>query len=95
MNKHQIEKICDAFDLGIALDDPIPVSGGLIHRMWKMNTNRGSFAIKELDAAIMQRPGIQESYIQSEKIASLLKSQQIPAATAIIHHQTPFMKLIG
>jgi thiamine kinase-like enzyme len=63
--------------------------------MWRINTNRGSFAIKELDATIMQRPGIHESYIQSEKIAASLKSKQIPAATAIINHNIPLYETDG
>ncbi len=95
MNKNQILRICEAFDLGMVLNDPIPVSGGLIHRMWKINTNSGSFAIKELDATIMQRPGIHESYIKSEKIAASLKRKQIPAITAIIIHNTPLFEIDG
>jgi thiamine kinase-like enzyme len=95
VNKNQISKICEAFDLGTMFNEPIPVSGGLIHRMWRINTNRGSFAIKELDPIIMQRPGIYEIYIQSEKIAASLKSKQIPAATAIINNNTPLYETDG
>ena len=88
MNKIQISKICDTFHLGKVLSDATPVSGGLIHRMWRINTSQGSYAIKELDATIMKRPGIYESYIQSEQIATLLKGKQIPAATALFLNQT-------
>ncbi len=95
MNKNQISKIGEAFDLGIVLNDSIPVIGGLIHRMWKINTNRGSFAIKELDAAIMQRPGIYQIYVQSEKIAASLKSKNIPVATAMINNNTPLYEIDG
>ncbi|MBA3536167.1 MAG: aminoglycoside phosphotransferase family protein [Tatlockia sp.] len=95
MNKKQILNICEAFDLGMVLNDPIPVMGGLIHRMWRINTNRGSFAIKELDSVIMQRPGIFEIYINSEKIAASLKSRQIPATTAIIKNNTPLYETDG
>ncbi|MBA2711586.1 MAG: aminoglycoside phosphotransferase family protein [Tatlockia sp.] len=95
MKKNQILKICEAFDLGIVLNDPIPVIGGLIHRMWRINTNRGSFAIKELDAAIMQRPNIYEICIQSEKIAASLRSKQIPAVTALINNNTPLYETDG
>lgn len=95
MNKNQISKICDAFNLGIALHDPVPVSGGLIHRMWRINTNCGSFAVKELDPAIMQRSGIHKIYIQSEKIAATLKKEGIPVATAIIKNNTPLYETDG
>ncbi|HEH5924806.1 TPA: phosphotransferase [Legionella pneumophila] len=95
MNKNQISKICETFNLGIALHDPVPVSGGLIHRMWRIDTNHGSFAIKELDPAIMQRSGIHNIYIQSEKIAATLKKEGIPVATAITKNNTPLYETDG
>jgi len=95
MNKNQIITICDTFNLGASSGDAIPVRGGLIHRMWKITTSRGSFAIKELDATIMKRPKIQECYIQSEKISAVLKSNKIPAETALINHETPLYEIDG
>lgn len=95
MNNNQISTICDAFGLGIAINDAIPVSGGLIHRMWKINTSRGSFAIKELDSVIMARPKIHESYIRSEEIAAILKSKKIPVATALMNQSTPLYEIDG
>lgn len=95
MNRNQILAICEVFQLGTVLNDAIPVSGGLIHRMWRVDTSHGSFAVKELDAEIMKRPGIKESYIKSEEIAAALKSENIPAETALINHRTPLYKIDG
>ena len=95
MNRNQTLAICEVFQLGKVLNEAIPVSGGLIHRMWKVDTSHGSFAIKELDAEIMKRPGIQESYIKSEEIAAALKSKNIPAETALINHGTPLYEIDG
>jgi len=95
MNKNQIARICDTFHLGTALDGATPVSGGLIHRMWKINTRSGAFAIKELDAAIMKRPGIYSSYTQSEEIAAALKNKKIPAETALINNKTTLYEIDG
>src|SRR6185312_8848590 len=95
MNEKQILKICDIFSLGATLNDAIPVTGGLIHRMWKITTSSSSFAIKELDEAIMKRPGIYESYIQSEKISAIIKSKRIPSETALINHDTPLHEVDG
>lgn len=88
MNKNQISNICDQFHLGKALNNAVPVRGGLIHRMWRIDTSQGSYAIKELDATIMKRSGIYQSYIQSEQIAAILKTKQIPIATALLMNQT-------
>jgi hypothetical protein len=95
MNRNQILAICKAFHLGTAVNGATSVSGGLIHRMWRINTNNGSYAVKELDAAIMKRPRIQESYVQSEEIAAALKRQNIPAETALMHEKAPLYETAG
>ena len=95
MNTKQLLNICNAFNLGAPRGDATPISGGLIHRMWKLDTNHGSFAIKELDATIMTRPGIHKSFIQSEIIATALKNEKIPIATALIAHATPLYETGG
>ena len=95
MNKSQILKICEVFHLGTTHNEAIPIGGGLIHHMWKINTTSGSFAIKELDAEIMKRPGIHECYIQSEKIAAILKSKKIPAETALMNNIAPLYEIDG
>lgn len=95
MDKNQIAAICSSFHLGNPVNDIIPVRGGLIHRMWRLDTNNGSYAIKELNAAIMKRPRIHESYIQSEEIAAALKRRNIPVETALIHNKTPLFETGG
>lgn len=37
--------LANAFSLGIPVDDLLPVHGGLVHRMWKLRTTKGTFAI--------------------------------------------------
>ncbi len=95
MDNNQTLAICSAFQLGKTLNDIVPIHGGLIHRMWRLDTEYGSYAIKELDRAIMKRPRIHESYIQSEEIASFLKGQNIPAVTALIRNKTPLFETGG
>lgn len=95
MDKNQVVAICNAFHLGTVVNGAVPVSGGLIHRMWRIDTSHGSYAIKELDAAIMKRPRIHESYVQSEEIAAALKRQHIPAETALFHEKTPLYETGG
>jgi thiamine kinase-like enzyme len=95
LDKNQIAEICSAFHLGNPVNDIVPVRGGLIHRMWRLDTNSGSYAIKELDAAIMKRPRIHESYIQSEEISAALKRQNIPAETALINNMISLFETGG
>ena len=41
--------VCDAFDLGTPIGTMSVVPGGLSHRMWRLATARGHFAVKELN----------------------------------------------
>ena len=94
MNTDQASKICNAFGLGVLQNSPIPVSGGLIHRMYKVNTSNGAFAIKELNSNIMKREGIHASYIQSEAISAIVKSKHINAVTALLlNHSSPLYEI--
>jgi len=41
-----LSTICDAFAIGTPKGTPQPVTGGLLHRMWRLETNNGVFAVK-------------------------------------------------
>lgn len=41
--------VADAFALGTPQREPVAISGGLLNRMWRLDTDRGSFAVKELN----------------------------------------------
>ena len=84
MNTSSWVRLCTLFDLGDLLTDAQPVIGGLLHRMWHLETTKGQFAVKQLSSRIMQRPGIREAYRRSEQIAASMVAAGIPAATALI-----------
>lgn len=41
--------VCDAFGLGTPIGTMTAVAGGLSHRMWRLASSRGDFAVKELN----------------------------------------------
>jgi aminoglycoside phosphotransferase (APT) family kinase protein len=43
-----LEEICAAFGLGHPVGDLTPIDGGLTHRMSRLTTNRGVYAVKEI-----------------------------------------------
>ena len=55
-----------------------PVSGGLMHRMYKVITDSGVYAVKHLNAEIMKRPGVHENFARAEKIEGILENNDIP-----------------
>lgn len=83
MNEVQASALCAALELGAPLAAPIPVTGGLVHHMWRLRTPRGDFAVKELSEAIVGRLGTREAYGLSEHIAAVMAGSGVPAAVAL------------
>lgn len=74
--------ICQVSQLGELMKNPVQVTGGLMHKMFKIETDQGKFAIKWLNPYIMERSDALQNFIRSEEIASLA-SRQIPALPAL------------
>jgi thiamine kinase-like enzyme len=49
MDDATVRAICELFDLGAPRGAPEPVAGGLTNRLWRLETNRGAFAVKEMN----------------------------------------------
>ncbi|TLS36176.1 phosphotransferase [Pseudalkalibacillus caeni] len=77
------KKLCVESKLGEIIGVPISISGGLLHKMFAVETNKGKYAIKILNPQIMKRPDAMNNYINSERIANLV-SKKVPAAPAKI-----------
>lgn len=69
--------------LGAVNSPVLPVSGGFMHKMYKVITERGKFAVKCLNPEIMGRPGAHESYARAEKLERILEENGIPIVPAI------------
>lgn len=69
----KIEKLCLKLGLGSLNKAPKAVSGGLLHKMYRMSTDKGEYAIKVLNPNIMKRPAALQNMINSEITAHKLK----------------------
>ena len=84
MNHHQLTNLCNTFDLGTLLNAPKRVSGGLLHKMWRINTDEVSYAIKQLSSHInLANEAVIKNYDLTEEIASNFSDLGIPAISAI------------
>lgn len=81
----QIAQLCRRMQLGEPVGALQPVKGGLLHRVWCLTTDRGRFAIKQLNPWIMQKPGARDNYTLSEQIAAVMAEHAVPAVVAIAH----------
>lgn len=87
MNEHTIEKqITDLMQqcrLGAVIAPITPVSGGLMHKMYRVETDCGIYAVKCLNPEIMKRPGVLENYARAEKIERILEEKGLPIVPAL------------
>ena len=59
------------------------VTGGLSHRMYKVITDKGIYAVKELNPGIMKRKEAYSNFIFSEKVTKIAKENKINAIGAM------------
>ncbi|QYR24372.1 phosphotransferase [Paenibacillus sp. sptzw28] len=77
----QIEKLSNLLQLGEIIGAPEALSGGLLHRMYAIETTQGKYAIKALNPQIMLRPAAMHNFTRSERIANIA-ADHIPAVPA-------------
>lgn len=83
MDTAQTARLCTLFMLGEPLHGPQAIQGGLLHRLWRLQTSHGIFAVKQLNPAIMRKPDIRDDYRLTERIAAAMAVQGVPAAVAL------------
>ena len=81
--KNIICKLFTQCGFGNVIDDIVLVSGGLMHKMYKVQTTRGTYAVKCLNPQIMKRPGVFENYARAEALEKILEENGIPIVPAL------------
>lgn len=77
----RLKSLCKEYCLGEINAIPIAIEGGLLHRMFKVVTTKGSYAIKVLNPPLMEHPGVIDNMINSERISRCF-AQDIPVISA-------------
>ncbi|HGF0883602.1 TPA: aminoglycoside phosphotransferase family protein, partial [Legionella pneumophila] len=83
MNKNQLETICKKLNIKQARELPKRIYGGLLHRMWYLESNGSQFAIKQLNNRILMTEEVKFQYELTEEIAFQFFKRSIPAVHAI------------
>lgn len=78
-----IETLVNKCKLGKIEDEVLPVSGGLMHKMFKVRTSTGTYAVKSLNPEIMNRPGVMDNYAKAERLESILEKEGLPVVAAL------------
>lgn len=82
MMNTKLQSLCGALGLGRLTEPPQRITGGLLHRMYRVCTARGNYAVKALNPDIMARPEAPQNMIRSEQIAHALRDT-VPLAAAL------------
>lgn len=79
--KEKIKRLCERYGLGTLENAPVIVKGGLLHKMYRVQTDNGDYAVKVLNPDIMQRSEALNNMIYSERIANAF-ADEIPLVAA-------------
>lgn len=77
-----IEKFCEKYNFGV-VSNISKLSGGLMHRMFKVETDKGIFCVKVLNPEVMARDTAYDNFIVSECVSNLAKKNNIPVSSAL------------
>lgn len=79
--KEMLNNLCKRTGLGNLLEEPVMVTGGLLHEMYCVVTERGRYAIKALNPDIMKRPDALQNMINGELVSNAFK-ETVPVVAA-------------
>lgn len=80
--KEKMNVLCRLLQLGDPTGEPRPVSGGFLHRMFRLETSCGVYAVKALNPDIMLRPQALNNMRCGEQIALALK-EHVPLCASV------------
>ena len=84
MNTNHLRYLCSHHALGAPTSAPTKVLGGFHHKMWRVETERGTYAIKELSPdADLNNEDMVRGYNVSEAIAETFARVGIAAIVAL------------
>lgn len=90
-----VEKLIKEENLGTMVKSADKVTGGLSHRMYKVVTDTGMYAVKELNSGVMKRQEAYSNFVFSEKVTDIAKENGITAIGAIKVKNNDIMRKIN
>lgn len=90
----RFDKLCQKLALGLLAEPPTSLTGGHLHRVYAVQTDRGRYAVKALNPQVMSRPPALPAIIESEHVA-LIAARHVPAAPARVFDGSAVQALEG
>ena len=90
-----INKVILNLQLGELHEQPVRITGGLTHKNYKFETNKGKYIIKLLNPNIMKRPAALGNFEKADKYEELLKINGIDAIYSLSFNDKKLQLLDG
>ena len=78
-----IDKLCTLINIG-KVENISKITGGLMHKMFRVETDKGIYCIKVLNPEVMNRSDAYNNFIISETISNIAKDNSIPVSNALL-----------
>ena len=91
----KIKKLFESRGLGDIVPPIVSVSGGFMHKMYKVCAGGKFYAVKYLNPEIMKRPGAMDNYIKAEKLEAVLEENNIPIVPALSINNVKMQEMNG
>lgn len=79
-----LHRIAAKLNLGSVIEPPRQLTGGFMHKMYSLFTERGRFAVKLLNPHIMARPDALDNFRRAEAFEAQLERAGIPILPALV-----------
>ncbi len=87
------KKMVKNLNLGNIIEEPLKVTGGLTHRMFKVCTDKGKYVVKLLNPNIMKRPTAMKNFKRADIIEEILKQNNISAVYSLIFNNKKMQEI--
>lgn len=88
-------KAAAELQLGSTTEPPRRLTGGFMHRMYSLFTDRGRYAVKLLNPHIMARPDAPGNFRRAETLESRLEATGIPILPALFFSDSKMQQMGG
>ena len=78
-----MQRLCACLGLGDLIAEPTPLQGGFLHRMVRLTTTHGDYAVKCLNPHVMSRPTAAANFAAAERLERQLEQTDLPLLPAL------------
>lgn len=77
------DALCTQLNLGALIEEPMRLTGGLMHKMVRIATTGGVYAVKHLNPHVMARPTAAANFAAAEELERKLEGTDLPLLPAL------------